>query len=81
MQFPDNQASKQERGKPLMNADDLTELAGDQPWIVYVFAVVLATAVVRFVAKVVVDRVGRQLERTHNLYDDAALNAARGPIG
>ena len=47
---------------------------------VYVFAIVTTTLVLRFVAKFVFDRLARQLERTHNLYDDAVLDAARKPI-
>ena len=35
----------------------------------------------RFVAKLLFDRLARQLERTNNLYDDALLDAARKPIG
>ena len=48
---------------------------------VYVFAIVTTTLVVRFAAKFVFDRLARQFERTHNLYDDAVLEAARKPIG
>ena len=48
---------------------------------VYVFAIVTTTLVLRFVAKFVFDRLAKQLERTHNLYDDAVLDAARKPIG
>ena len=48
---------------------------------IYVFAIVTTTLVVRFAAKFVFDRLAKQLERTHNLYDDALLDAARKPIG
>ena len=46
-----------------------------------VFAIVLAALTLRYVAKLVFDRVARQLARTSNLYDDAVLAAARKPIG
>lgn len=50
-------------------------------WGTYVFAVVLATLVLRVLAKLAFDRLARQLQRTRNLYDDAVLDAARKPIG
>ena len=46
-----------------------------------VFAIVFATLVLRYVAKLLFDRLAKQLERTKNLYDDAVLDAARKPIG
>ena len=46
-----------------------------------VFAIVFATLVLRYVAKLLFDRLAKQLERTKNLYDDALLDAARKPIG
>lgn len=49
-------------------------------WVV-VFAIVFATLVLRYVAKLLFDRLAKQLERTKNLYDDALLDAARKPIG
>ena len=50
-------------------------------WIVEVFLVVFVTGVLRFVAKLLFDRLARQLEKTQNLYDDAFLDAARKPLG
>ena len=50
------------------------------PW-GFVFAIVFATLLVRFFARGFFDRVARQLEKTHNLYDDALLDAARRPMG
>ena len=46
----------------------------------YVFAVVLATLVLRVLAKIAFDRLAKQLRRTRNLYDDAVLDAARKPL-
>ena len=55
--------------------------AGDYGWQVGVFLVVLATATIRLVAKILSNRIARQLTRTHNLYDDALFDAARKPLG
>ena len=46
----------------------------------YVFAIVAGTMAIRYLAKFLFDRLARQLERTHNLFDDALLEAARRPI-
>ena len=54
---------------------------GDYGWQMNVLLVMLATAVARIIAKILLDRLARQLERTHNLYDDALLEAARRPVG
>lgn len=50
-------------------------------WAIEVFAMVLATGVVHVLARLAMRRLGTQLARTHNLYDDALLEAARGPLG
>ena len=39
-----------------------------------VFAIVFGTLVLRYVAKLLFDRLAKQLERTKNLYDDALLD-------
>lgn len=46
-----------------------------------VFAVVLATALLRVAAKLAFDRLANRFERTANLYDDAVLAALRKPVG
>ena len=48
---------------------------------ILVFAIVTAALVLRLLAKFAFDRLAKQLERTHNLYDDAVLEAARKPVG
>ena len=58
----------------------LDYLAG-RAWIAQVFMIVLATLVARYVAKLIFDRLARQAKKTRNLYDDALLEAARGPLG
>jgi len=50
-------------------------------WVGEVFLVTLGTGIVRFIVKLVLDRVSRQLESTQNLYDDALLEAGRKPLG
>ena len=55
--------------------------AGEYTWQINVLLIMLATAAVRLIAKLLLDRLARQLEKTHNLYDDALLDAARRPLG
>lgn len=49
-------------------------------WIAQVFLVVLATVLINFIMKLVLERVRRKLEKTENLWDDAVLQAARRPL-
>lgn len=50
-------------------------------WVLEVFGVVLGTGIVHFVLRLFVNRLGRHLASTRNVYDDALLEAARGPLG
>ncbi len=50
-------------------------------WVAEVFGVVLGTLLLRFLVKLVMDRIARKLQSTRNLYDDALLEAARRPLG
>ncbi len=61
--------------------DELKALFSEHLLIVSVFAIVLATGVARFVVKLVCDRLERAFASTHNLYDDAFLDALRRPLG
>ena len=61
--------------------EELLQYAGEHRWVVETFAIVLATAIARFAAKLFFDRLARQFEKTHNLYDDAFLDAVRKPLG
>ncbi|MEM7098279.1 MAG: mechanosensitive ion channel family protein [Pseudomonadota bacterium] len=61
--------------------DSLQALMTEYGWQANVFLVMIVTAGVRLVAKLFFDRLARQLEKTHNLYDDALLAAARRPLG
>ena len=50
-------------------------------WVAETFAIVLATGVIRLIAKQLFDRIARQIEKTNNLYDDALVEAIRKPLG
>ena len=58
----------------------MTEYLGENAWVGHVFVVVLATAVVHWLARHFLRRLAGQLEKTRNLYDDALLDAARRPL-
>ncbi len=45
------------------------------------FLVVLGTLLLRYGMRLLFNRLARHLDRTHNLYDDALLDAARKPVG
>ncbi len=53
----------------------------EYPWLLEVFGVVLATLVARYVLGIVLRRLEVHLNKTHNLWDDAMLEAARRPAG
>ena len=61
--------------------EDVDEALAGDAWGIYVFLIVFATLLLRFLVKLAFDRLARQLEKTSNLYDDAVLEAARKPIG
>ena len=61
--------------------DDLLNLIGQYALPAEVFFVVLATAVVHYVAGRVLRRLQRQSEKTRNRYDDALFAAVRKPLG
>lgn len=60
--------------------DFLREYLGENAWVGEVFTVVLATAIVHWIARHFMRRLAVQLEKTQNLYDDALLDAARKPL-
>lgn len=55
-------------------------LAHENSWILNVFGVVLATAAVALLARWMLRHLERSLTRTHTLWDDAAIAAARQPL-
>ncbi len=61
--------------------DQMASLVTEHTWIAQVFLVVLATGAARYGAKILLDRFAKQTEKTHNLYDDALLEALRKPLG
>lgn len=50
-------------------------------WVLEVFGVVFATAVAHLIARLAIRRLAAQFGRTRIIYDDALLEAARGPLG
>lgn len=60
---------------------DILNFLSDHTWVGEVFLVILGTGIVRYVVKLLFDRLARQLEKTSNLYDDALLDSARRPLG
>jgi len=50
-----------------------------EAWVYQVFAVVLSALVAAYVVKRVLDHLERRAERTHNMWDDALVYAARRP--
>lgn len=61
--------------------EQIADFYNEHGWVVEVFVIVLVTGIVHYIAKLVVDRLAVKLTLTHNLYDDALLEAARGPLG
>ncbi|MGH1373737.1 MAG: mechanosensitive ion channel family protein [Cellvibrionaceae bacterium] len=49
-------------------------------WVLEVFGVVLVTLIAALVARLILDRLMLKAEKTHNLWDDALLGAARRPL-
>ncbi len=54
---------------------------GGLNWIVKVFIVVFVTLVINFVAIILLNRFGAQLQKTKNLWDDNLLEAGKKPLG
>lgn len=61
--------------------DFLKDYLGENAWVGEVFAVVFATAVLHWFARHVLRRLAGGFEKTKILYDDALVEAARGPLG
>jgi len=49
-------------------------------WVLKVFGVVLGTGLAHLLARLLLGRLAVQLQKTHNLYDDALLDAGRRPL-
>lgn len=50
-------------------------------WVFQVFGAVFATGLAHILARLGMRRLARHLDATRNVYDDALLEAARGPLG
>ncbi len=61
--------------------ETLSAYLGEHFWAAQVFAIVLATAFVRYLVKALCDRLAKAFASTHNLYDDALVDALRRPLG
>lgn len=61
--------------------DWATRTLAENPKGIYVFLVVFATLLARYLLRKVMDRVAMHLDRTHTLHDDAVLDAVRRPLG
>lgn len=53
----------------------------ENPKGIYVFLIVFATLLARYLMRHLLDRVAVHLDRTHTLHDDAVLDAVRRPLG
>ena len=61
--------------------DSLLDYLVRHAWVGEVFLIVLGTAIAHLVARLAFVRLERRFGKTHNLYDDALLDAGRRPLG
>jgi len=60
--------------------DNLIDTVLENIWMVEVFAILIGTAVARFVAKILLDRLAAKSEVTENIVDDSLVESARRPV-
>ena len=60
--------------------DNLINTVLENIWMVEVFAILIVTAVARFVAKILLDRLAAKSEVTQNIVDDSLVESARRPV-
>ncbi len=60
--------------------DNLIDTVLENIWMVEVFAILIGTAVARFVAKILLDRLAAKSEVTQNIVDDSLVESARRPV-
>jgi len=60
--------------------DNLINTVLENIWMVEVFAILIVTAVARFVAKILLDRLAAKSEVTENIVDDSLVESARRPV-
>ncbi|HEY9050795.1 MAG TPA: mechanosensitive ion channel family protein [Gammaproteobacteria bacterium] len=67
-----------------MNTEELVKqlnvFSGENAWIIHVFLVVLASMLLNFLQKYLVNRIHRQLEKTRTRWDDLLLVSVKRPI-
>jgi len=64
-----------------MDFDQLITIFNENAWIGQIFFVVFGALLIRYVIKILFDRLAKQLEKTNNRYDDILLAAGRKPVG
>ena len=60
--------------------DNLIDTVLENIWMVEVFVILIGTAVARFVAKILLDRLAAKSEVTQNIVDDSLVESARRPV-
>lgn len=60
---------------------EFTAWAGSHRWMVWVFLILFATAVLDLIQRIVIRSLARRARHTNNLWDDTVLWALVGPIG
>ena len=61
--------------------DTVWEYVVTHTWVAEVFLIVLGTATAHLFARLAFNRLESRFSKTHNLYDDALLDAVRRPLG
>ena len=61
--------------------EDWMQWIGGHAWVAELFLIVLATALARYAARVVMVRLAKRSKQTRNLYDDALVDALGKPLG
>ncbi len=60
--------------------DKLIDTVSENAWMFEVFGILICTAIARFVAKILLDRLATKSDETQNVFDDALVESARRPI-
>lgn len=56
------------------------QITGQHAWVIQVFVIVFISLLANFIAKRLLDKLHRELEKTANLWDDALIIAVRRPL-
>ena len=60
--------------------EDLVDRITENAWMVEVFVILILTAVARFIAKILLDRLVVKSNVTQNVIDDSLVEAGRRPV-